>query len=114
MTWFVNLFLIANHGASCAIDAELMYCKTGPGACVPARPSTLISVAEKHPELMYAGIGKTSKDGKLGEVDTTFKMISDSNWIPPPCYVFPQKSIGKSKRGFNGELLSCYPLAQIL
>ena len=71
-------------------DAELMDCKTGPGACVPARSSTILSVSEKHPELMYADIGKTSKDGKLGEVDTKFKMISDSNWIPPPCYVFPQ------------------------
>ena len=54
-------------------------------------------------------IGKTIKYGKLGEVDTKLKMISDSNWIPPPCYAFPQKSIGKSKRGFNGELLSRYP-----
>ena len=88
-----------------------MDCKTGPGACVPARSSTTLpaSRCRKHPELMYADIGKTIKDGKLGEVDTTFKMISDSKWIPPPCYVFPQKSIGKSKRRFNGELHSHYP-----
>ena len=70
-----------------------MDCKTGPGARVTARCSTRLSVAEKQPELMHVDIGKTIKYGKLCEVDTKLKMISDSNWIPPPCYAFPQKNI---------------------
>ncbi len=60
----------------------------------------------------YMDIGLLVQKGRpIGPDDgeRRLKLLEKTSWLPPPCHVFPQKSIGKSKRRFPSHLLSRYP-----